>query len=97
MEPVEKRVAGNRGTVAHNVRTFRRGRDWTQEQLAERAGVSRATVAKIETGEGDVNLSVLSRLAWALGVLTLTLLSGTGSGYEEDSDINDLLDTLDRQ
>lgn len=40
---------------------------WTQAELAARAGVSRATVARIERGEATVTLATLQRVAAALG------------------------------
>jgi transcriptional regulator with XRE-family HTH domain len=97
VETPESRVKGNRATVAHNVRGYRRARDWTQEELSKRAGVSRGTIAKVETGEGDVNLSVLSRLAHALGTYTGALVLGEASGYREDLDLEELLNMLDEQ
>lgn len=54
-------------TIAHGVRTSRRGRGWSQSQLAERAGVSRPTVARIEGGQ-DVSMSTLRQVAGALGL-----------------------------
>lgn len=40
---------------------------WTQAELAARAGVARATVARIERGEATLTLATLQRVAAALG------------------------------
>jgi len=48
----------------------------TQTDLAERAGTSRATIAQIESGEGDPRLSTLGGIADAMGVGTFVLLLG---------------------
>lgn len=40
---------------------------WTQRELAERAGVSRPTVARIERGD-DVSTATLAKVAAALGL-----------------------------
>ena len=56
------------------MRRLRREKYWTQNQLAEHSKVSRATIACIELAHGDVPLSTLSRLAYALGRPTAILL-----------------------
>jgi transcriptional regulator with XRE-family HTH domain len=50
------------------MRALRRRRAWTQEQLAERAGVSRCTVQRIERGGADACTGrVIRRIAIGLG------------------------------
>jgi transcriptional regulator with XRE-family HTH domain len=48
----------------------------SQEQLAEAADVSRATIIQIEAAEGDPRLSTLAGVASALGVSPVLLLLG---------------------
>lgn len=43
-------------------------RDWSQEDLARKAGVSPATVAKVEKGRGGTRARTLYKIATALGV-----------------------------
>ena len=51
------------------VRELREAKGWTQETLAERAGVRRATVNAIEMGRTKgVDFATLEALAKALGV-----------------------------
>lgn len=51
------------------VRELREARGWSQSELADRAGVRRATVSDIETEKTrGVDFDVLERLASALGV-----------------------------
>jgi transcriptional regulator with XRE-family HTH domain len=46
----------------------RRRRGWTQEKLAEEAGLSPDTIAKVETGQTGARFPVIERLAQALDV-----------------------------
>jgi transcriptional regulator with XRE-family HTH domain len=58
-------------TVVHigdKLKRQRTRRALTQAQLAERAGVSTATVARIERNEIEPRMTTLSKLAQALGV-----------------------------
>lgn len=51
------------------VRKLRRQRGWTQGQLAVHSGVSRGSIALIETGERETpNIETMSKLAAALRV-----------------------------
>lgn len=54
--------------VAGNVRALRTERGFSQDGLAVQAGVSRRMISGIESGEANVSLSTLDRLAQALGV-----------------------------
>jgi len=54
--------------VADMLREARRGMGLSQEALARRAGVSRTTVARMETvARGDMSVSALVRLLEAAG------------------------------
>src|SRR5829696_4455560 len=57
------------------VREFRRERGLTLEALAERSGVSRAMISKVERGEKNPTLIVAAKVAEGLGV-SLTHLVG---------------------
>lgn len=53
--------------MAYRLRSIRRAKDITQEQLSARSGVSRATIAAIESGKKRVVLSsTILKLANAL-------------------------------
>ncbi len=55
--------------LAENVRAWRRLSDLTQVQLADRAGLHRTTISRIEQGDGAVSAENLLRVLHALGVL----------------------------
>jgi transcriptional regulator with XRE-family HTH domain len=60
--------------AAHNLRIARASRGWSQEDLADRAGLHRTYVGAIERGERNITLATLERLATALGLEITDLL-----------------------
>ena len=67
-----------KATLAKNVVVARKARGWTQEELAARSGVSRATIAMIEGANAShgPSLETLTHLATSLGVSPVMLLMG---------------------
>jgi len=49
--------------VKNSLKVLRAGRDWTQQDLADRLGVSRQTINAIEKGKYDPALPTAFRLA----------------------------------
>lgn len=49
--------------MKNRIKDLRTERDWTQADLAERAGVSRQTINAIETGKFDPSLPLAFRIA----------------------------------
>jgi transcriptional regulator with XRE-family HTH domain len=62
--------------VGARVRALRAGRGLTQLRLAERAGISRPSIANVEAGRQNVSLRQLCALADALGVGVEDILAG---------------------
>ncbi|HWE45765.1 MAG TPA: helix-turn-helix transcriptional regulator [Caulobacteraceae bacterium] len=60
--------------VGRNVRRLRKGREMTQEGLAERAEVSQQYVSDLERGRNNPTILQLQKLATALGVRPHELL-----------------------
>lgn len=57
------------------IREARESRGWTQGELAKRAGITQATVSRIETGKvASLDLDVFEKLAAALEVHPATLI-----------------------
>lgn len=54
--------------IGDKIRTLRRKRGWSQEQLGAMVGFSQSKISKIENGDWD-SLSDLKLIARALGVL----------------------------
>ena len=55
-------------TLARRIKTLRSRRGWSQERLAEEAGIHRVYLAGIEGGQRNPSLRNLENLAHALGV-----------------------------
>lgn len=63
--PSQERVLQGLG---ENVRMARLRRDLSSAQVSERAGVARATLARLEQGDGGVSLANLLKVLFALGL-----------------------------
>ena len=58
------------------LRALREARGWSQEEFADRAGLHRTYVSAVERGVRNPTLSVLERLATALGVSMAEMVGG---------------------
>lgn len=64
-------------TTAEMIRVFRHRRGWTQRDLAEAAGVTQATIFRLERGSTNPNINTLRKVAAALEVpLSEILMEG---------------------
>jgi transcriptional regulator with XRE-family HTH domain len=65
--------------IGDRLKALRIERALTQEELAEKAGVTRNTVARLERGENEPHMPTVRKLAGALGVHPRALTKGEGS------------------
>jgi transcriptional regulator with XRE-family HTH domain len=68
-------MADLKETVATNIRRLRHGKGWTQEDLADRVGLSARYVGQIERGQASMTITVLGRIANALEVEAAKLVT----------------------
>ena len=61
---------------AYSVRTIRRMQGLTQAELAERVGMNKTYMVRLEAGDNNVTLKTALRIASALEVDLLTLIKG---------------------
>lgn len=66
----------NREEIGMFIATLRKEKKLTQEELAERLGVTNKTISRWETGKYMPDLSLLSELSKELGVTINDLLNG---------------------
>lgn len=56
-----------RAILARNIRHARTQRDWSQEHLAERSGLTQVFVSRLETAKAAATVDTLEKLARAFG------------------------------
>lgn len=83
MKPIDKKTLGANkhrlfSALAFNLYNARKARSFTQEELSDRCGVSRSTIALMEKGDTDSKLSSISDIATALEVSPSVLLMTEG-------------------
>lgn len=61
--------------ISARIRIERESRGWSLSELAERAGVSRAMIHKIERGDSSPTATMLGRLSGAFGISMSTLIA----------------------
>ena len=66
------------GVLARRIRSERAARGWSLDDLAGRAGVSKAMLSKIERAEASPTAATLSRVATAYGLTLARLFDGAG-------------------
>jgi transcriptional regulator with XRE-family HTH domain len=73
--------------VGANVHRFRIAAELSQAALADRAGLSRRTVIKLESGEANISLTGLDHLADALGVSFVDLVAAPAAPHADISEL----------
>ena len=73
MNELSKRTANK--SVGKSIRILRHQHGWSQEDIANRLGISIPAFSKIETGVTDVNLSRLEQIANIYEVSVVQLLA----------------------
>ena len=63
------------GPLAARLKTEREARGWSVAELAERSGVSRAMISKVERAEASPTAALLGRLSGAFGLTLSALLA----------------------
>lgn len=74
------------GAIASRVREFRRQRGWTVGELADRCGLSKGMLSKIENVQASPSLATLARLSEALATPVTAFFRGL-DGLDEERDV----------
>lgn len=88
-----KKIIGSR------IRNLRNERNWSQEELAHRADISRSHMGRIERGEGAATIGSLEKVSNALEIEFEELFTFTNSKHQENCTdiIYNLLNKLNKR
>ena len=70
-------MADLKDVVALNLRRLRQANGWTQEELADRVGLSVRYVGQVERGQASMSVTVLGQFADALAIDVTELVRST--------------------
>lgn len=59
---------GIRSAVGKCIRHYRLSRDWSQQKLADKAGITKANLCNIEAGKYSVGIDILNKITNALNI-----------------------------
>jgi transcriptional regulator with XRE-family HTH domain len=68
--------------IAHNFSSERRARGYTQQEIADEIGVTKAWICQVETGISTPSIQRLEDLATAIGMDPRSLLRPIGEEYD---------------
>lgn len=80
--------------IGQRIRKMRKAHDLSQEELAEKIGISTTHMSHIETGNTKLSLPVLVSISQALGVQTDDLLFESANTSKNNA-LNEIVELLD--
>lgn len=83
-------------SIGDRIRELRESRNWTQDDLAEKAGLNRVTIAKYETEKVEPKSKTLSKLADVLEVTPDYLLNGNMEMSDDEKEVWELREQVRR-
>jgi transcriptional regulator with XRE-family HTH domain len=88
------RMMSNAPEIGGALRNARQGRGMSLSDVASKAGMSVATLSRIETGKQNVDVGLLMSLALILRVQPAALIGGNGDGRPPKTALAEELATL---
>ncbi|WP_342416104.1 helix-turn-helix transcriptional regulator [Paenibacillus sp. FSL R10-2782] len=76
-------------SVGNRIRELRKAKGWTQEQLAEAAGLHYSYIGGVERGDRNISLETLEKIVLALKVPPFELFQ-----FDETSDRKEIINEL---
>jgi transcriptional regulator with XRE-family HTH domain len=62
--------------LATKIRKLRTQKEWSQEELADRAGLHRTYISHLENGKRQISVETLCKIAAGLGISSSELMKG---------------------
>lgn len=87
-----------KAALAARIKVLRKQQGWSQEELAERVGISTQYVSNIERGKENPTLDLLLRLAEALRVVPVDIFDFEAEGLDRkaiQAEIRKVIETRD--
>ena len=73
-DDISKKTEETLANIGKNIRSLRKSKGWTQEQLAEKAGINDKEVSHIEQGRRNITIETLIKISSSLGLPPSSLL-----------------------
>lgn len=86
-QAIERHELSERETLAKNVIVARARTQCSQAALAQKAGVTRATISNLERAFGSTSLETICRVAYALDTSVCALFTATAPAAVSDDDL----------
>jgi transcriptional regulator with XRE-family HTH domain len=67
--------------IGDNIRTYRKEKGWSQDELAQKSGLSKISIGNYERGNRCPTLDTLQKIADALNILLSELTTDSGSEF----------------
>ncbi len=67
-------MADTKVLLGKRIRTLRRQKDYSQEQLAEQANISGKYLGEVERGQANISIDILDKISVAMGIKVSDLL-----------------------
>jgi transcriptional regulator with XRE-family HTH domain len=73
-DDISEKTEETLANIGKNIRSLRKSKGWTQEQLAEKAGINDKEVSHIEQGRRNITIETLIKISSSLGLPPSSLL-----------------------
>ena len=77
-----KKMKSYQEVIGETIEQMRTEKGWTQEELAEKVGSSQSAIHRIEKGQQNISLEMISKLSGKLGGQILSVNDNVSQSYK---------------